>query len=38
MVVFEPVAAREFDAVRAAEAADTYQVPRETIDGCRQSE
>jgi KipI family sensor histidine kinase inhibitor len=31
-VVFEPVTAREFGAVRAAVASDTYQVPHETVD------
>ncbi len=33
MVHFEPITAREFDAVRAAVASDTHQIPHETIDG-----
>src|SRR5262249_50668115 len=32
MVHFESITAREFDAVRAAVASDTYQVPYETIE------
>jgi len=30
-VRFEPVTVREFDAIRAAVAADAYQVPCETV-------